>query len=372
MPIAAMAEEVMTVPDEPGAPIHKDAIDPALIKLSRPRPKVGVVTSLGIVFLCAYFAWKLNPDRRFAGQAEAPRRVTVGDLAQGKLGEDSLVIVDAEPLMAHAIRSATQKGNIGMRVVPARGSAEKLWLVLPGDGYGEPNTAGYVGRLRPLSDLPIADSIEAFLAAHPRPMFAPASAVRAGFATGKVTTVAGDTGTVRDGDRVGFDVVEPASATVICSFNERHATTAACTKVLGESGVTVSGAVQEGREQSQFLVATPDAVATTRTKLEGAKLWGMTVEPVIQHYDTTWGKLKGSAPSGFTVDAVTVPDAQLDLIGIYVVRAIPDGALALIGGEKPQDYWYVLPVTVVVCLIGLLFAWALVRAIKRDLLQTTA
>ena len=32
----------------------------------------------------------------------------------------------------------------------------------------------------------------------------------------------------------------------------------------------------------------------------------------------------------------------------------------------------VLPVTILVILIGLLFAWALVRAVKRDLLSTPA
>lgn len=370
MPIAAMAE--VTIPDEPGAPIPKDAIDPALVKLSRARPTIGVMTALGIVFLCAFFAWKLNPDRRFAGEPDAPRRVTVTDLANGTVHRDSHVVVDAEPLMAHAIRSATQQGNIGMRVVPARGSAEKLWLVLPGDGFGEPNTAGYVGRLRPLADLPIADSIEKFLSSNPRPMFAPASAVRSGFATGKITTVAGDTISVRDSDRVGFDVVDAASATVVCTFNERHASIAACGTALTAAGVVATGAPQAGRDQARFTVATPDAVATSRTKLEGAKLWGMTVEATTQHHETTWGKLKGSAPTGFTVDAVTVPDAQLDLIGIYVVRAIPDGAFALIGGERPADYWHVLPVTILVSLIGLLFAWALVRAVKRDLLSKPA
>lgn len=363
-----MAEEVTTVPDEPGAPIPKDAIDPALVKLSRSRPKVGMVTAAGLVFLCTFFVIKLNSDRRFAGEPEAPRRVTVADVAAGKVGSDAHVVVDAEPLMAHAIRSATQKGNIGMRVVPARGSAEKLWLVLPGDGWGEPNTAGYVGRTRPLADLPIADSIGSFLAAHPRPMFAPASAVRGGFGTGKLTTVAGDTITVRDGDKVGFDVIDASSASILCSYNERHPKLQACAAALGEAGIATSGTPVESREHARFTVTAPDAVATTRTKLEAANLWGMTVESVTQHHETTWGKLKASPPTGFTVDAATIPDTQLDLIGIYVSREIPAGAYALIGGERPQDYWYVLPVTILVGLIGLLFAWAFVRAVKRDLL----
>jgi hypothetical protein len=376
MPIAPMAEEVSTVSDEPGAPVPKDAIDPELVKLRGPRPKVGLVTAAGVMFLCGFFALKLNPDRRFAGEPEAPRKVSVADVVSGKVGEDAHVAVDAEPLMAHAIRSATQKGNIGMRVVPARGSAEKLWLVLPGDGYSEPNTSGYVGRLRRLSDMPIAVSIEEFLAKNPRPMFASASAVRASFASNKLTTIDGSSITVRDSDRVSFDVVDPEAATILCSFNPRHTDTAGCAKALGEAGITLSGTPMPAREQTRFSVNVPlkdtdrstDAVQITRTKLEAAKLWGMTVEPVTVHYDTTWGKLKTSPPSGFTVDTTTIPDFQLDLIGIYVSRSLPDGAVALIGGEKPQDYWYVLPVTILVGLIGLLFTWAFVRAVKRDLL----
>lgn len=371
MPIA-VADAVKTVPDEPGAPISRDQVDPELIKLARGRFKVGILTAAGVVFLCLFFVLKLNPDRRFAGEPEQPRRATVADIVKGSVGEDAHVTVDAEPLMAHAIRSATAKGNIGMRVVPVRGASEKLWLVLPGDGWSEPNTLGYTGRLRPLADLPFAESIETFLASNPRPLFAPAAAVRAGFATNKVITVAGDEIVLRDGDRVGFDVIDPGAATVVCTYNERHKTTVDCAKALADAGVATAGSPQEGREQARFAVTATDAVATTMTKLETAKLWGTHVEPVTQHYETTWGKLKGSAPAGFTVDTVTVPDAQLDLIGLYVARTVPAGAYALLTGEKPQDYWYVLPVTIIVGLIGLLFAWALVRAIKRDLLAARA
>jgi hypothetical protein len=37
----------------------------------------------------------------------------------------------------------------------------------------------------------------------------------------------------------------------------------------------------------------------------------------------------------------------------------------LITGDQPTSYWFVLPVTIVVGLIGLLFAWALVRSIRQ-------
>ena len=66
------------------------------------------------------------------------------------------------------------------------------------------------------------------------------------------------------------------------------------------------------------------------------------------------------------------PTPQLDLVGLYVERSIPSDAYALITGERPEDYWYVLPITIALGVIGLVFAWALVRAVKRDLLPARA
>jgi hypothetical protein len=372
MPIA-VAEDVRTVDsNEPGAPFPKDTIDPELVKLGRGRPRIGIGTSAGIVFLSVFFLFKLNADRRFAGEPEQPARVTVAGISDGKVDDDSHVIVDAEPLMSHAIRVATAKGNIGMRVVPARGSNEKLWLVIPGDGWADANTLGYAGRLRALEDLPFADAVETFLRANPRPLFAPATAVRAGFATNKVATVARDEILLSDSDRVGFDVVDLGSAVIVCTFNERHPDIASCAKAIAEAGVAISAPPVEGREHVRFAVTAADAVTATTNKLETAQQWGMQVEPVTQHHETTWGMLKTSPAGSFTVDKTTVPETQLDLIGLYVSRHMPRGAFALITGERPQDYWYVLPVTILVGLIGLLFVWALVRGVKRDLLATRA
>lgn len=369
---SVMAEEAKPVADESGAPIARDAIDPDLVRLRRSRPKIGIVTAAGIVFLSVFFLVKLTPDRRFAGADGSAVAVTVAEIAKGNVGEDQLVSVQAEPVMAHAVRAAAAKTGVGMRVVPARGSSEKLWLVLSGDGWEQPTKGPYVGRLRALHDLPFADTVEAFVAGHPRPVFAPASAIRAGFATAKIATVSGEEIAIRDGDRVGFDVIDPSAATVVCTYNERHADLGACTKVLGDAGVTATAQPRDGGAQAYFEVAMPGAVATLTTKLEAAKVWGARVDPVTRHYDTTWGALKGSGPAGFTVGGATVPDAQLDLVGLYVNRSIPEGAYALILGEHPQDYWYVLPVTIIVAVIGLLFAWALVRAVKRDLLPARA
>jgi hypothetical protein len=369
-----MAEDAKQPPaaNEPGAPIPKDALDLDLIKLPRRKAKIGVITAAGVVFLSVFFLLKLNPDRRFAGSGEAPTTVSVADIAAGKVDRDELVTVQGELMMAHAIRAANDKKTLGLRVVPMRGSDEKLWIVLPGDGYGKPSKGSYTGRLRELDDLPFASTVRDFVTAHPQPMFGTAAAVRAGFSSNKVVTVGGETVEVRDSDHVGFDVIDPNAATVVCTFNEHHEDIPSCATELTKAGITATGTPRPGREQAYFDVATENAVASTTPKLEAAKLWGMRVDPVTRHYETTWGTLKTSSPAGFTVDTTTIPDAQLDLVGLFVLRSVPTDAYALILGESPEDYWYVLPVTIILAVITLLFAWALVRAVKRDLLPTRA
>src|SRR5690606_4608409 len=108
-------------------------------------------------------------------------------------------------------------------------------------------------------------------------------------------------------------------------------------------------------------------------KLEAANLWAARVEPITRHHETTWATLQASATQGtLQLDGQTVPDAAVDLVGLYVARDIPAGAYAVIVGENPQDYWYVMPITVALAVILLLFAWALVRAVRRDVLPPRA
>src|SRR5204863_8841896 len=128
----------------------------------------------------------------------------------------------------------------------------------------------------------------------------PASAVRTGFATNRVVAVTGDTLTIRDTDKVAFDVLDAGAANVICSYNERHKDAAACKQALVEAGITAGAPTSTGREQAHF-VATETAgepAAVVRTNLVAAKLWGMTVAPVLEHFETRWANLKTSPPTG--------------------------------------------------------------------------
>ena len=364
--VSAMAEPAQS---EVGARVAKDAIDPDLIKLSRARPKIGVITAAGLVFLCIVFLIRLGPDRRFGMGGDTATPVAVADVLADKVDADRYVALDAEPLVSHAIRASANKGNLGMRLVPARGTGERLWLVVGGDGWDAPAQGKYTGRLRPLGELAFAGAVREYAAEHPRPMFAATTAVRAGFATNKVTTVTGDEVAVADADQVAFDVIDPGHAVIVASYNERLATADAWKKELTAAGIAFDK-LDEAVDQAHVPVAI--SVADATTKLESAKLFAARVEPVTHHYQTTWGALRGSAAAAFTVDGATLPDAQIDLIGLYVARTIPSDAYALVTTDVPADYWYMLPITIAVALIGLVFAWAFVRAVRRDLLPPTA
>ncbi len=363
---------------DPGAPIARDQIDPELVKLARTQSKVGVITALGLIVLCAVFLHRLWPDRRFGGSSETPTPAEVRAVLAGQVATDQLISVDAEPMASHAIRAAKVAGGLGvpgglgLRLAPARGTNERLWLAVSGDGDDPPVTARYVGRLRKLEDLPFADAVRAFARTHPRPVFATAAAVRAGLASGRVTTVGGETVAVADGDAVALDLISADTATIAASFNERQPDTAAWLAAIAKAGLTVerTGAIDTALGQIRFSVRA--SVADATAKLEAARLFDVRIEPVARHLRTTWGALRASPAGALAVATPPVPDAQIELVGLYALRGIPDDAYAVVTGERPADYWYVLPITLALATILLVFAWALIRAVRRDLLPPRA
>jgi hypothetical protein len=367
-----MADPTPIEQPDPGAPIGRDHIDPDLVKLTRPRPKVGIITAAGVVFLCLMFLFRLAPDRHFAGEDSQATPATVADVLAGKLEADSLLVIPAEPLVSQAIRATNAKGSLGLRVVPVRGAADRLWLAVSGDGWDAAALNGYTGRLRKLDDVAFGPVTRAYAAEHPRLVFATAAAVRAGAAGGSVTTVSGDQIALVDHDLVAADLALPGEATIVASLNDRLPDLAAWRAALDKAGLTppAAGATDAALGQVRFTV--PASIATATTRLEAAGLWAARVDPITRHYETTWGALRKSSPAGLDLGGASVPDAQVDLVGLYATHRIPGDAYVLVAGEQPDDYWYVMPITIALAAILLVFAWALVRAIRRDLVPPRA
>lgn len=366
------------LPHDPGAPIARDAIDPELIRLSRSRPKVGLITAAGLVFLCGYFLVRLSSDRHFAGRDPTPERVTVADVIGKAMEVDRLVSLEgAQPNVGAAIRTATSPVSFGLRVVPVRGTGHRLWLAMPGDGWSRPALGPYTGRLRHLSDMPFATAVATYAAQHPRLVFATVSAVRAGFATGSVRSVDGDAIAVAEADRVALDVVDASTAEIVGVLSERLPSPAAWASALTSAGIAVTAPPKTGDNSVRFTVNVDGNRAGIESKLEAAKLWAARVEPVTQHFETTWGVVKSSPANALRIErspeganAKVIADEHIDLIGLYVAQSIPSDAHVVIVGERPDDYWYVWPISICLGVMGAMFVFALIRAIKRDLLPT--
>jgi hypothetical protein len=363
MPIA-LADEVK--PDEPGAPVPEGAIDPELVKLGRKRVKVGAITALAVAVLCGFFAIRLGPDRRFSRQGDAPRHATAAEVLDGSVPVDSYVALHAEPLVGHAVRAATSRGVAGERVVPVRGTGDRLWLVEPGDAFGDPTPDAYIGRLRRLADLPLAAAVRDFVTANPRPVFATAAEVRRGFASGTLRTVSGDEVHAGVDTEVAFDVVDPGAAIVVASFVPELPDAAAWLAALEAAKLPHTGTPVVERDAVRIELAMPDAVATATARLADAKLYATRVDPVTRHHEMTWAMLAASPPGAFAADGGAIPEAQVDLVGVFVTRTVPDDAYALITGEEPDDYDYVLPISIALGAFALLFAWGFVHAVRRD------
>lgn len=361
----------MAKPDEEGAPVPADAIDPELVKLERPRSKIGIVTSLGVVILCVVFLLRLGPDRSFAGQGE-PATVTAADVADGKVGVDELVTLEGVPTVSHAIRATKARGDLGQRFVPVRGTGDRVWLALPGDGWDAPIVSQhrYTGRVRKLSDSGFGTAVREHASTHPRPVFARVAELRAAFATNTLKTVGGEQLQVRDDDRVAFDLVEPSKTTLVASLTGRVRDTKTWLTSLASAGIPATAVptkeVDAFLQQARFEVALPPSEVTK--KLAAAQLWAARVEPVTVHHATTWRELKTSPHGQLVAAGATIPEGQVDLVGVYAQRDLPEDAYVILTTERPEDYWYVMPITIVLIGLGLLFAWALVRAVRRDLL----
>jgi hypothetical protein len=296
----------------------------------------------------------------------------------GSVSTERLVALSAEPLMAQAVRSTVSKGSYGLRVVPVRGSSERLWLVLSGDGWEPAQLDGYVGRLRRLADLPLSASLRDQVTSHRSPAFARSVDVRAGFASAKVQTVTGDQVSPADGDRVALDTVDPDAATVVCTMTTAK-TPEQWVGALEAIGIHVTGTPAITPEMVKLEVHQQDASTAVQAKLDAelrdaaqtnraSPLWSCRVDRVTHHYETTWAQLRGSPTGTLTFGAQAVPDRQIDLVGLYVTSDVPGDAYALIVGDRPADYWYVLPVMIGLSVFGLLFLWALVRVVRREIL----
>jgi hypothetical protein len=368
-PLAAMADDVSTKPRDPGAPVGRDEIDPELVNLRKGGPKFGVVTCAGVAILCLYLIYRLMPDLGYAREPDAPAKLAM----TAELADNTFVELPLRIERARAIRLRQQAGGLGMRAVPVAGSGDAVWVLMTGDGWAPaaPNAA-YAGRVRELDDLPLAEALRDQVRAHPWPAFATLASARGAFAGGALTTVTGETVAVAPGDRVELDVAVPSTAVVVITYSKRLPGLAAWVEAVKAAGVPLAGEPRDVTDDTARLDVAIGADEANQ-KLIAAGLYAR-VEPVNTTLATTWGELAklGAGAGPIAIAGTSIDPARVDLIRVFVDHRIPASARVIVVGELPADYWYVLPLVIGLGVLALLALWALVRAVKRDLLTPPA
>jgi hypothetical protein len=361
----------MATAREEGAPIGKDEIDPDLVNLRGPAAKVGMVTAAAIVLLCGVMMWRMRQDLAFSRSGGEAKTVSVADIVAGKIADDSFITVDATLDRDAAVRTRVTEANAGTRVVPVVGTNDKLWVAISGDPWGPyQHDEKVTGRLRAMDDVRFHEAVEGYVAKHPAPRFVTGDELKKARLGGakELAIVGGGTVAPRDTDDIEISVADPGAAIVIAAFNPRMPDVAAWTTALAGAGVIPAGTKPDAAtdETARWEVRLPDAVNAVSQSLENAQLWGARVEPSATHYRVPWKDIHADE-TGVQLPTGRLPWSAIDVAAVWAPRPVPAGARVVLAGESPGGFWYLTWVYVGLAIFAILFTWALVLAIRREI-----
>ena len=357
--------------DLPGRPIGPDELDPELIALPRTKARIGLVLSLSVVIFCGYIMARLYGDLRFSRQPATPHELTTMNAAVDPDNTDRFVEFRAVPDRAFAVRVARSKADPGSRLIPVQGSNGKLWLLMTGNVWvaGIRYDEIYQGRLRKLARLPFFDAVGRHVRSRgPEPRFVTADAARRALSEGTTTVAdpAGDAITVAPDTAVRV-YEEKADEVHIRAFTtDKLASDEAWTEALVAAGLLRDGArpITGKGDSWLFLAQVTGGAEAARAILRNQGLFSALVDPVKEIHQTTWRELASQDDSTLAIGATRLPWRDVSWIALEVNRELAPDALVLVTDERPEAYWYMLPLFSSLGLFGLLFAWALVRTVR--------
>jgi hypothetical protein len=346
----------------PGRPRGRDEVDPDLMVLPRPRARIGWLLAVSVLIFCGYFMWRLRADLAFSRADDEPRRLA-GVAEAASADPESFVAIDAMPDRAFLLRVFASEASDGHRLAPVLGSRDRLWIMFEGHHWDAAAAYDevYRGRVKRLGDLPFYDDLVAHLETMP--------AVPRGVEVSEAQTAhESKAAEVKD---IGGDVIKLAPTTPL-TISERvkgqvnvtafrtdtQPNEAAWRAALEAGGIISPGAelVSSSKDTWTFRVGSPEGADSVAARLVAAKLLAARAEPFDRTHRTTWGQ----------VAALAVPWDSIIAIAVETRRTAPADARVIVTTEHPGDYWYLIPVYLLFAAFALLFAWALVRTLRRE------
>jgi hypothetical protein len=355
--------------DDPGRPRGKDELDPELIRLPRKRTRIGPVLAGSLIVLSLVMMWRLRGDLVFSRQDDAP--VAVDLAAAAAASPDSYVELDARPDRVAALHVFPSRASDGHRLMPALGAGGAVWLMVDGDPWDEAPVARerYVGRVGRLGAMPFYDELKtALAAAPPSPVAIDAPALRAAL-EGNAAALADPSGEAVPLDpelELAVSETVAGKALITASAIETHPDEMAWQAALIRAGIAPpgTGPVSGTPASWTFAVPAPDGVDGVAAALVAARLYATRAEPMIVQRTARWGELAAS-DEGLVVAGATVPWTSVSSVSLAARRRAPDPeARVIVGGQAPGDFWYVLPIYLVLGLFALLFGWGLWQALR--------
>ncbi|ACY19272.1 hypothetical protein [Haliangium ochraceum] len=370
---ASNADADANADEHPGRPRGRDELDPELLSLAPKRLNIGPLLALSVVVFSLYIMVRLAADLGFWTQGDEP--VVYESPAALLAAEDldnSFAQLAAVPDRVYALRVDHQAESVsGNRLAPVQGTDERLWLLLEGSVWSAHvrNDEVYAGRVRELAEMPFAEPLRAHLRESPRPRFATPEAARAALesADTRLRDAAGDALEVAADTPVRVFHTAPGRVLIETIASERLPDAATWAGELAALGLLAADAEPISSEERVwvFETTTTGEVAAVETALLDARLLAASARPLETIHETTWGALS-SAGGTLRFGEHALPWEQLTWLAPTVTRGLPDDAVVLLAGEVPAVYWYVPLLFGLLALSALLFAWALVRALRES------
>jgi hypothetical protein len=159
----AASESAAAQPNEPGAPIPPDAIDPELLRLPVPLPRRQPLLAIAVLIVGALLLYRLRTDLRYALQSATPR--SLGQAATAPKGPElstaleQYVSLSGLPDHRNSLTFEFKGARSRMQVFRLLGTGSRIFVATPTAGVLLADR--YQGRLRRLDDLSYADTLRA-------------------------------------------------------------------------------------------------------------------------------------------------------------------------------------------------------------------
>ena len=357
----------------PGEPVPEGEVDPELIALPRPKPSIGPLLSLSVIFLCGLLLAKLWPDFRFTNQEQPQNFASTAELVQ-KGEANSFVAVRAVPDLTTGALVRKGKGEYGHRIQPILGTQGQFWVMT--HSYHWHATPAYshvfVGRLAVLGDLPFYETLSSDWRKRPATRRVVDIETLQKALTSKAQSVAvigGDEVPLDEGVELELSQTVPQTVAVTTYITDDRPDAEIWKLALEQAGLHIVGDRSQGQGESGetflFQVKHPDGAAAVQELLASKRIFAARAEPVVREHLASFSSLKASDEALELGDGEVIPWSSIGLARVAASYPMPEDAKVLIATDRPEDYWYVTSLVIVLGISGLFFCFVLLFPLWR-------